>query len=132
MSIRLSSTTTHGLLYLALLVPTLSPKSGSFGIHSDGTLAWYKARWVVRGYSQRPGIDYDETFGPVVKLATIRLVLTIDVSSSWPIRQLDVKNVFLSGNLDVSSSTFIASSLLVLLMNPVLITCVAYTSPCMD
>ncbi|KAK1692602.1 hypothetical protein QYE76_009299 [Lolium multiflorum] len=62
--------------------------------HSDGTLARNKARWVVRGYSRRPGIDYEETFSPVVKPATIRLVLHIAVSSSWPIRQLDVKNAF--------------------------------------
>ncbi|KAK1604649.1 hypothetical protein QYE76_028322 [Lolium multiflorum] len=54
--------------------------------HSDGTLARYKARWVVRGYSQHPGIDYDEMFSLVVKPATIRLVLTIAVSSSWPTR----------------------------------------------
>jgi hypothetical protein len=68
--------------------------------HSDGTLARYKARWVLRGFSQRPGLDYDETFSPVVKPATIRLVLQIAVSSSWPIRQLDVKNAFLNGYLD--------------------------------
>jgi hypothetical protein len=43
--------------------------------HSNGTLARRKVRWVVQGYSQRPGIDYDETFNPVVKHATIRLVL---------------------------------------------------------
>jgi hypothetical protein len=68
--------------------------------HSDGSLARHKARWVVRGFSQQPGIDFDETFSPVVKWATIRAVLSIAVSRSWPIHQLDVKNAFLNGNLD--------------------------------
>uniref|UniRef100_A0A453R1Z8 Reverse transcriptase Ty1/copia-type domain-containing protein n=1 Tax=Aegilops tauschii subsp. strangulata TaxID=200361 RepID=A0A453R1Z8_AEGTS len=48
--------------------------------HSDGSLARYKARWVVRGYSQQPGIDFDETFSHVVKPATIRIVLSLAVS----------------------------------------------------
>jgi len=53
--------------------------------HSDGTLARHKAHWVVRGFSQRHDIDYDETFSPVVKPATIRTVLSIAVSRDWPI-----------------------------------------------
>jgi hypothetical protein len=68
--------------------------------NSDGSLARYKARWVCRGYSQQHCIDYDETFSLVVKSSTIRTVLSIAVSSSWPIHQLDVKNAFLHGSLD--------------------------------
>jgi hypothetical protein len=68
--------------------------------HSDGTLARHKARWVVRGFTQRQGVDYDETFSPVVKPATIRVVLSITASRQWPIHQLDVKNAFLHGHLN--------------------------------
>jgi hypothetical protein len=62
---------------------------------ADGSLERYKAQWVLRGFTQCPGIDFDETFSLIVKLATIRSVLSLAISRSWPIHQLDVKNAFL-------------------------------------
>ncbi|GKE39237.1 ribonuclease H-like domain-containing protein [Tanacetum coccineum] len=67
--------------------------------HADGTLSRYKARLVSNGSSQQLGVDFDETFSPVVKPATIRMILSLVVSCQWPIHQLDVKNAFLNGDL---------------------------------
>ncbi|GJT47453.1 ribonuclease H-like domain-containing protein [Tanacetum coccineum] len=53
--------------------------------NADGSLNWYKARLVANGRSQQQGINYDETFRPVVKPATIRTVLSLAVSRQWPI-----------------------------------------------
>jgi hypothetical protein len=70
-----------------------------YKFHADGSFDRYKARWVLHGFTQRPGVDYDETFSPVVKPATVRTVLTLAHSRDWPIHQLDVKNAFLHGTL---------------------------------
>nr|GEU88813.1 hypothetical protein [Tanacetum cinerariifolium] len=64
--------------------------------HADGTLSRYKARLVANDRSQQLGVDFDETFSPVVKPATIRMVLSLVVSRKWPIHQLDVNNAFLN------------------------------------
>jgi hypothetical protein len=68
-------------------------------LKADDSLDRYKARWVLRGLTQCPRVDYDETFSPVVKPATVHTVLTLAVSRGWPVHQLDIKNAFLHGTL---------------------------------
>jgi hypothetical protein len=68
-------------------------------LHADGSFDRYKARWVLRGFTQCPSVNYDETFSLVVKPATVRTVLSIAVSRDWPIQQLDMKNAFLHDTL---------------------------------
>lgn len=69
-------------------------------LNSDDSLDWYKACRVVRGFSQKPSIGFDETFNPLVKPTMIRTVLSFAVSQCWPMHLLDVKNAFLHGVLN--------------------------------
>ncbi|KMQ86264.1 retrovirus-related pol polyprotein from transposon tnt 1-94, partial [Lasius niger] len=67
---------------------------------TDGEISRYKARLVVRGFSQREGLDYNETFSPVGRFDTIRLVLSIAANEHLELAQFDVKTAFLNGVIE--------------------------------
>ena len=69
----------------------------------DGTLERYKARWVVCGFTQWAGIDFGETFTPMVKPVTIQTVLTVAASRRWATKQLDVSPSYTDISRSVSS-----------------------------
>jgi hypothetical protein len=68
-------------------------------LNVDGTINKHKARLVVKGYAQIFGVDFSETFAPVARLDTIRILLPVAAQKGWKIIQLDVKSAFLNGYL---------------------------------
>ena len=65
----------------------------------DGTVSRYKARLVAQGFSHEQCVDYLETFSPVMQHTIVRIVLALATINHWDLRQLDIKNAFLHGEL---------------------------------
>ena len=65
----------------------------------DASLSKYKARLAAKGFQQVVGVNYFETFSPIVKPATVRVVLALAVMNQWNIKEIDVNNDFLNGDL---------------------------------
>ena len=67
---------------------------------SDGEVARHKARFVVRGFSQIYGLDFDETYASVVKSASYRILFALQARYGWKCHQMDIKTAFLNGDLE--------------------------------
>ncbi len=67
--------------------------------NADGSVSRYKARLVAKGYAQTYGIDYEETYSLVAKMTTVKVIIVMAATKGWSLHQMDVKNVFLHGDL---------------------------------
>jgi hypothetical protein len=66
---------------------------------TDGSIKKHKARFVARKFSQVEGIDYEETFSPVARYTSIRMIISLAESMGWKLNQMDVKTTFLNGDI---------------------------------
>ena len=67
---------------------------------TDGSIDKYKARFVARGFSQKEGVDYEETFAPVARYTSIRTIIALASTMGWRLHQMDVKTAFLNGEIE--------------------------------
>ena len=67
--------------------------------NEEGAVERYKARIVAQGYSQKPGLDYDETFCPVVRFESLRMLIALSVQNDLTMHQMDITSAFLNGDL---------------------------------
>jgi hypothetical protein len=66
---------------------------------ADGSLDKYKTRLVAKGFTQQPGVDFMDTYSPVAKFASVRIIMVVATRLDLKLYQLDVKTVFLNGDL---------------------------------
>ena len=67
---------------------------------ADGSIEKYKERFVARGFSQKEGIDYEETFSLVARYTSIRTIMALDSMMKWDLHQMDLKTTFLNGVIE--------------------------------
>ena len=73
---------------------------------ADGSLEKHKANLVAKGFAQKEGVDYEETFSPTAKWATIRTLFALATQKGWRVHQMDVKTAFL--NRDLKENVFMS------------------------